>query len=182
MRPTRFDDFVLRNRLLSWLDERYSSEPGTSIREELIIPRPSVRADVVVTNGRFAGYEIKSDLDGWSRLPRQVRGYGEVFERAYLVTTSRRVDHIKSVLPNWWGLIEIKPDLTVRIHSRGRRNPALNLENVLHILPRNDLTQIATTLNLDIRKSLRKPELVRAICTSATKTRILSEFRAAMKR
>nr|WP_247713201.1 sce7726 family protein [Qipengyuania polymorpha] len=172
---------MLRSCLKEWLADCHASESDTAITEELPIPRPSVRADVVVTNGRFAGYEIKSDLDSLSRLPRQVRGYSEVFERAFVVTTTRRVVQAKKYLPDWWGLIEIKPDLSVRVHNKGRMNPALNIKNVLYILPRTKLRNVAAELELSVQSNLKKSDLITAITAGASRSKILSAFRKSMK-
>ena len=177
----KLDDSILRSCLKDWLSVCHANETDTAITEELPIPRPSVRADVVVTNGRFVGYEIKSDLDSLSRLPRQVRGYSEVFERAFVVTTTKRVVQAKRFLPDWWGLIEIKPDLSVQVHSKGRINPAINLVNVLYILPRAKLKNVADQLELSVQSSLKKPDLISAITIGASRSKILSAFRTIMK-
>lgn len=181
IRQAKLGDSLLRSCLIDWLTEFHANETDTAITEELPIPRPSVRADVVVTNGRFVGYEIKSDLDSLSRLPRQVRGYSEVFEKAFVVTTAKRVAYAKKYLPDWWGLIEIRPDLSVRVHSKGRMNPALNIESVLYILSRAKLRSVAADLELSVQSTMKKPDLIGAIAAGAPRSKILSAFRKIMK-
>jgi hypothetical protein len=58
---------ALKRRLLT----RYSDHPSTLILEELGLKHGAARIDIAVVNGDLHGYELKSDSDTLSRLPRQ---------------------------------------------------------------------------------------------------------------
>ena len=57
--------------------------------DELGVCRGQVRIDVAVVNGRFHGYEIKSDRDSLRRLDGQVDLYSKVLDRATIVVGDR---------------------------------------------------------------------------------------------
>lgn len=65
----------------------------------------SVRVDVAVMNGEFAGYELKSERDTLRRFPRQVEVYSEVLDRATLVVADRHLERGLAALPEWWGVV-----------------------------------------------------------------------------
>lgn len=52
--------------------------------------------DVMVVTDCLIGFEIKSDLDNYSRLPSQVRAYDRFFERNYLVVSDRHLQSAPS--------------------------------------------------------------------------------------
>ena len=71
-------DPQIRRPLHYWLQRKFSSHGDTEILHELKMSRPSGRVDVAVINGRLCGFEIKSDFDSLSRLPRQVRAFSAI--------------------------------------------------------------------------------------------------------
>src|SRR5271156_2900941 len=73
MKMVGFRDSQIRKPLHYWLVRKFSGHSDTEILHELKMPRPSGRVDMAVINGRLCGFEIKSDFDSLSRLPRQVR-------------------------------------------------------------------------------------------------------------
>lgn len=62
------------------------------------------RIDVAVVSDHLTGYEIKSDLDRLTRLPRQMAVFGEVFDYCILVVTPRHLHGARQVLKRGWGL------------------------------------------------------------------------------
>ena len=97
-------DRDVRAVLLAELSQRYADD-GSLIIEELGLRQGETRVDVAVVNGEISGYEIKSAADTLARFPHQQALYSEVLDRAWLVTTSERIEQLKSTLPEWWGLI-----------------------------------------------------------------------------
>lgn len=77
------------------------------IVDELPVCLQSVRADLAVVNGRFSGYEIKSDRDTLRRLERQQNAYSKVFDFATVVAASKHVDVLRTMIPDWWGITEV---------------------------------------------------------------------------
>ncbi len=62
------------------------------------------RIDIAVIGDHLAGYELKSDLDTLSRLPRQMDVFGDVFHFCTLVVTSRHLPRARQILRRGWGL------------------------------------------------------------------------------
>lgn len=62
------------------------------------------RIDIAVIGAHLFGYELKSDLDTLTRLPRQMDVFGDVFDYCTLVVTSRHLSKARQVLKRGWGL------------------------------------------------------------------------------
>ena len=97
-------DCDIRLALEAKLVQDHGHEPDTIIRHEVGICAGTRRIDMALVNGELTGYEIKSDMDTLARLAGQAEAYGNVFDRAILVTTERHLDGALAMLPNWWGI------------------------------------------------------------------------------
>jgi hypothetical protein len=75
--------------------------------DELGICEGSSRIDMAVVNGSFWGFEIKSERDTLTRLPRQIEYYGRVFDRLYLVTSDEHISDAEEFIPEYWGVLEV---------------------------------------------------------------------------
>jgi hypothetical protein len=128
----------IRRTLHQRLVARHAHDPETAILHELDIPRPSARVDLAVINGRIAGYEIKSARDNLVRLRDQEVSFSSVFETMSLVVATRHLDKAMQAVPDWWEILEVIGD-RMCIRQRGRLNPHLNLENLLHLLTAKEL-------------------------------------------
>ena len=60
--------------------------PDTLVINELGLDHGSCRIDIAVINGHIRGVEIKAGTDTLKRLPRQVAAYGEVVDKALLLS------------------------------------------------------------------------------------------------
>jgi hypothetical protein len=103
MGPT-LKDKDIRQPLHDWLLSLHPHDLDTSVIYELKLPRPSARVDVAVVNGELAAFEIKSDADTLSRLPRQIASFSKVFDRICVVTTVRHQANVERYIPSWWGI------------------------------------------------------------------------------
>ena len=97
-------DCDIRLVLEAKLVQDHGDEPDTIIRHEVGIRAGTRRIDMALVNGELAGYEIKSDADTLARLSGQAKAYGNVLDRAILVTTERHLDDALTMLPDWWGI------------------------------------------------------------------------------
>jgi hypothetical protein len=84
------------------LNEKYGSDPGTRIVEEMGVWSGSVRVDLAVINGELCGYELKSDRDTLERLPFQADLYSRVFDKVELIVGSHHSDRAAELVPGWW--------------------------------------------------------------------------------
>lgn len=64
-------------------------------------------ADIVVLNGVSTAYEIKTDLDQFSRLPRQLEDYSKCFDRVVVVTSRDRAEAALELVPSPHGVVGV---------------------------------------------------------------------------
>lgn len=81
-------DPEIRSELHRRLQLRHGNDPTVRIVDEMSVLTGACRIDVALINGRLEGFEIKSDSDSLSRLPRQAFAYGQVFDRLTMVWVS----------------------------------------------------------------------------------------------
>ena len=97
-------DRDIREPLFFFLEEKYGK---VRILEEKNIGRS--RADaVMITEGAITGIEIKSDVDTYARLARQVADYDLYYDRNIVVVGSSHAMHIREHVPEHWGVITVE--------------------------------------------------------------------------
>lgn len=64
----------------------------------------SSRVDLCKINGTSIAYEIKTDLDNFNRLDKQLNDYLQVFEEVYVICSNSRVDKVKVIVPEEVGI------------------------------------------------------------------------------
>ena len=84
------------------------------------------KADVVLINGTSTCYEIKTELDDFERLARQLEAYRRVFDRIYVVTFSGSVQRLSRHLEPDIGILE----LTEKYRFATKRPAISNRANV----------------------------------------------------
>lgn len=77
----------------------------TLIIDELGLGHGACRVDIAVINGHIRGLEIKAEADTLVRLPRQIKAYGSVVDKASLIVAERHLRAAKEILPDWWGVV-----------------------------------------------------------------------------
>jgi hypothetical protein len=97
-------DSDIRFALDALLRERHNGDSDTVIRHEVGLCAGKRRIDIAIINSEIVGYEIKSDEDTLNRLEGQAEVYGDVLDKAILVTTERHLDRALDKLPDWWGV------------------------------------------------------------------------------
>ncbi|WP_460849279.1 sce7726 family protein [Nocardioides ultimimeridianus] len=100
------------------------------------------RLDALLLSSRIHGFEIKSDVDSLSRLPRQVASYGMVVERATLIVGDRLRAAATEIVPPWWNIWSARwagDKVRVQQVRGGRLNPAISPLAVTSFLLREDL-------------------------------------------
>lgn len=134
-------DKDIREYLFDFLEYTYGKN---RIIEEKQMGRS--RADVVmVTPSAIYGIEIKSDVDTYVRLKRQVRDYNQFFDYNYVVAGTSHAMHIEEHVPDWWGIITVeleagKPDFYML--RRPKINPKMQWKKKLSLLWRPELAHI----------------------------------------
>jgi hypothetical protein len=124
----------IRDALRAWLLQ--TAETGAAVREELSVG--GARVDVARIGSRLEGFEIKSDFDNLSRLPRQVEAFSAVFDSMTLVVGERLICGALSSVPRWWGL-QVASDtasgeVRLRVVRAGSQNPAQSVDALAQML------------------------------------------------
>lgn len=60
--------------------------------------------DVMAVTDKLTGYEIKSDLDNYTRLEAQIKAYDRFFDENYLVVSQSHSRSAEGKVPNHWGI------------------------------------------------------------------------------
>lgn len=81
------------------------------------------RIDIAVISDHLFGYELKSDLDTLTRLPRQMDVFGDVFHYCTLVVTSRHLAKARQILRRGWGLAVVDRTADASLMYRQIRAP-----------------------------------------------------------
>lgn len=173
-------DSEIREALCDWLSTNHSHQPHVIINE-LSIPRPSARIDVAMINGKICGFEIKSDVDNFDRFPLQKNSYEKVFEELTLVTTLSNLTKARKLTPKNWGLlVYCTEDGIKRVRNSVPRQPK-SLECLLYVLTIDELLDATDMLDLPLKRSLPKGDIIIAILENCIKRDIICSAKLALK-
>jgi hypothetical protein len=143
-------DGLIRSAFHQSILKSAHDDPSTFVLDELGLKHGENRADIAVLNGKFVGYEIKTERDTLARLSSQVMAYNEVFDRAYVISAKKHLDKISALIPNWWGIYEIEQQnessfcfICIR---DGKVNPQKNLYGIAQLLWKNEAIDLLNTL------------------------------------
>lgn len=157
-------DKDVRDVLMAELRDAHHRGPSASlIVEELGLLR-KVRVDVaVVDDDALSGFEIKSAADTLRRFPRQVEVYSKVLDYASAVVADNHLEHVRAVLPPWWGCHVVRTDLigALRIDEicQAAPNPGVDPHSVATLLWRDEV--VAALQSRDALKGVSsKPKWV----------------------
>lgn len=125
--------------------ERLQTYKDSKIYEEFVLPSSKARADIVVVNGHFTGYEIKSDVDSFQRLPSQIKEYDIYLEKNYIVVGQKFASKVHEYVPEHWGIIvatEKNDSVSLEFRRQAKQNPHWSFNEFIFFLPANDLKYI----------------------------------------
>jgi len=135
----------LRNGLKAWLFARSGSR-GVRMLEEFGIERGAARIDLAVVSSGLEAYELKSDLDTFSRLHNQIHAYNRVFDRLWIVIGSTHVLGALAVVPRWWGILAAYRIAPISLEFRELRaaesNPIQDATSLAQLLWRDEALQL----------------------------------------
>jgi hypothetical protein len=99
-------EYLYKNTLVSKIIfGRHSPQTSSALVE---LPVGSSIVDVAVFNGTGTAYEIKTDLDSFSRLANQLEDYARSFEHVYVVTSIERMGSVLREAPAWAGVLGLR--------------------------------------------------------------------------
>jgi hypothetical protein len=134
-------EYVYKNALANQiLLDRHTPEISTLLTE---FRADDCKADVVILNGTSSVYEIKTELDSFDRLERQLKAYRKVFDKVYVVTHESQVAKVEQLTDRQIGLIhltEANTFTTVREADSNRNN--IDPQAVFSCLRQNEYCQL----------------------------------------
>lgn len=137
----RLYDKDIREPMFDYLEERFGK---TRIFEEKIIGRS--RADIIMlTDESVIGIEIKSDMDTYDRLKKQVRSYNKYCDYNYIAIGRTHAKHVKEHVPKEWGIFIIAMqdgNIEVTEERAALINPKMKIETQITMLWRPELQHI----------------------------------------
>lgn len=140
------NDVIIRQHFHTKKLQSQNADKKTLIIEELGLNHGKSRADIAVLNGRFIGYEIKSNNDSLRRLKEQIQSYNAVFDEVYVVVGDRYTNTIHKHLPSWWGIIEVirkeDDDVDFKMIRKARANKCVEPISVARLLWRDEVLEI----------------------------------------
>ncbi len=96
------------------------------------------KADAVVLNGTSHVYEIKSEMDSFDRLARQLAAYRKMFDYITVITTERLFEAVDQRIPREFGLM-VLADGGYRFRRQPCREATSNKANVDPVVIFNSL-------------------------------------------
>lgn len=158
-------------------------------RPHVLVPEVEIRwtiparVDALLVSHRICGFEIKSEADSLSRLPRQVEAYGAVVERAVLVVAERHLPAALTLVPDWWNIwgAQWRGDVVrIRKVRGGHLNPSINPLAVTSFMTRDDLVEALRALGHTRLSALGVDQLRERLTTHLDRRGTLRLARAAM--
>lgn len=148
-------DKDIREPLFDYLEERFGK---TRMFEEKIIGKS--RADIIMlTQEHILGFEIKSDVDTYVRLKKQIRNYDKYCDCNYVVVGSSHEKHVEEHIPKYWGIFVIsveKGQVSIVEKREADENPKRKKELQITMLWRPELQCILKKNGLPVYKQKSK--------------------------
>lgn len=141
----------IRLALHKTLQAVFRTEPDTLIIDELGLCQGEARVDVAVVNSSLHGYEIKSERDSLSRLPRQQRVYCRILDTVTIVACVGHIGRIYELVPDWWGIEQVMQngeEISFVTHRNASANPSIDPYAVAQLLWRDEVKEILRRLEL----------------------------------
>jgi hypothetical protein len=156
------------------LVQEYSSQENT-ILHELTFPTNQTIADFLVVNDCINGFEIKSDVDTFVRLPKQIEGYDSICQYNWIVIGESKRKDIENHIPAYWGIIMVftkDRQNEICILRKAKQNTQWSYKNLLYFLPSLNLKRFAKR----IPEMLEAHNYSKSLIQKMTKENIIDEI------
>jgi len=134
-------DKDIREDLYDYLDEIFGKNRTFDEKE-----MGKSRADIIdVTEDSVIGLEIKSDMDTYARLKRQMRDYNRYCDKCYVVVGKRHEKHVAEHVQKHWGIIvAYKEDKSIKFKMirEAMDNPKRNFKLQMTFVWRPELNHL----------------------------------------
>ena len=101
------------------------------------------KADAVIINGTSNIYEIKTELDSFERLTRQVEAYKKVFDKINIIVSSNQISKVQETTSDSIGILELTPRNTIRtVREAASRKHLIDQGVIFDSLRKKEYTSI----------------------------------------
>ena len=139
------------------------------------------RADLCCIRDKSIAFEIKTDLDNFIRLKKQIYDYSEVFEEVYIICSKENIINARKLLPEYCGIY------TYSIHNNSiykfKREKKATFSSNLNIKKQLNLLNLKE-LKLSFKKYKdidSKQQIIDLICGNYSSKFINSKFKTVLK-
>jgi hypothetical protein len=101
------------------------------------------KADLVLLNGCSTCYEIKTEYDSLVRLKDQLSSYTKLFNKVFVVCSSRMVDEVLALIPTNVGVIEFTEFCELKTIKLPVENHSIDLALMMKSLRKEEYLSIA---------------------------------------
>ncbi len=161
------NDVEIRQNFHRKILRRQHAHKDTLVIDELGLNHGKCRADIAVVNGRFVGYEIKSNNDSLRRLGEQVKSYSAVFDGVSIIVGNRYINCIQDYIPEWWGVIVSargpRGGVNFDLIRKAQTNKNIDPISIAKLLWRNEAEEILMPKKMP-SKILRQPRAILYEC------------------
>ncbi|WP_455819601.1 sce7726 family protein [Clostridium butyricum] len=124
----------------------------------------SSRVDLCKINGKSVAFEIKTDLDNFLRLKKQLNDYSKIFEEVYVICSKANLKNIFNLIPIHCGVYSyyINSDgiYTFKKEKKALYSKALNNAYQLNLFSKKDLIKNFKKCNNNSTKPLIIDEIL----------------------
>ncbi|MEG2908090.1 MAG: sce7726 family protein [Erysipelotrichaceae bacterium] len=144
------------------------------------LPVGTSRVDLCKVNGKSIAYEIKTDLDNFNRLDKQLSDYANIFEYSYLICSKSNLDKVITILPENCGIYIYSFTKTRKIKFKLVKNSIhsekISAKKQLEIFSKKELIN-----HFKFLESLSKESNIQNIFTTYTSDQINNTFKQMLK-
>jgi hypothetical protein len=177
-------DQIVRQAFHKTILKSAHDDVDTFVLDELGLKNGEIRADIAVLNGKLVGYEIKTENDTLYRLPSQVKGYNEVFDKAFIIVSNNHLEKAIKNIPDWWGIyiIEFTNNYTYTFSCirNAKINKRQNSFSLAQLLWKTEAIEVANViLRHNIKPTTSKHEvydIISGTCSSKRLSKIVIEY------
>lgn len=145
------------------------------------LPVGSSRADLCKINGESIAYEIKTDLDNFNRLQKQIHDYYKILEKVFIICSEANVENILKLIPEKCGIYCYKQNRQKKYKFTLVRdaspNNEINPSSQLELIRKSELY---THFSIDV-SSQNRSDMINRIIQTYSPDMINQLFKTIMK-
>lgn len=118
-------------------------------------PCADTKADLVIFNKTSTVYEIKTPLDSFEKLDRQIQQYSRMFDKIYLVTSDSNKHKALTILPDHVGILYLSKYMKIHTFRKALSNKNnVDPETIFSCLRK---TEYLTAISMELGITLNEP-------------------------